>query len=64
MSDVIVFIPYGSRLGFHLNGIASTMANIDYKFPQCVCYSDDSKTSEESTKEKDINMADYEENNG
>ena len=39
-NDVIVFVPYGSRLGFHLNGIASTMANIDYKFPQCVCYED------------------------
>lgn len=36
--DVIVFIPYGSRLGFHVGGPASTMANIDYKFPQCVCY--------------------------
>lgn len=34
----IVFVPYGSRLGFHENGIASTMANIDYKFPQCVCH--------------------------
>lgn len=35
---VIIFIPYGSRLGFHVGGPASTMANIDYKFPQCVCY--------------------------
>lgn len=38
MNDVVIFVPYGSRLGFHMNGIAATMANIDYKFPQCVCY--------------------------
>ena len=37
-NNFVVFIPYGSRLGFHENGVASTMANIDYKFPQCVCY--------------------------
>lgn len=36
--DYVVFVPYGSRLGFHQNSIASTMTNIDYKFPQCVCY--------------------------
>ena len=38
MDDVIIFIPYGSRLGAHVGGPASTMANIDYKFPQCVCF--------------------------
>ena len=38
MSDVVVFVPYGSRLGFHVNDVAATMANIDYKFPQCVCF--------------------------
>lgn len=38
MDNYIIFIPYGSRLGFHENDVASTMANIDYKFPQCVCY--------------------------
>lgn len=38
MDDYVVFVPYGSRLGFHQNGVAATMANIDYKFPQCVCY--------------------------
>lgn len=37
-NEPIIFIPYGSRLGFHVGGPASTMANIDYKFPQCVCY--------------------------
>lgn len=36
--NVIVFVPYGSRLGFHEEGIAATMARMDYKFPQCVCY--------------------------
>ena len=38
MDKYIIFIPYGSRLGFHENSVASTIANIDYKFPQCVCY--------------------------
>lgn len=38
MNDVVVFVPYGSRLGFHQNSVAATMTNIDYKFPQCVCY--------------------------
>ena len=35
---VINMIPYGTRLGFHEDGVASTVARIDYKFPQCVCY--------------------------
>ena len=48
MDKCIIFIPYGSRLGFHQNGIASTMANIDYKFPQCVCYEEKSVRSEAS----------------
>ena len=43
MDNVIIFIPYGSRLGFHTDGIASTMANIDYKFPQCICYEENNK---------------------
>lgn len=30
------FIPYGTRLGADANGIAKTIAHIDYKFPQCV----------------------------
>ena len=38
MDEWVIFVPYGSRLGFHQNGVASTMANIDHKFPQCVCY--------------------------
>lgn len=38
MDNWVVFVPYGSRLGFHENGVASTMANIDHKFPQCVCF--------------------------
>ena len=38
MNDYVVFVPYGSRLGFHENEVAATMANIDYKFPQCVCF--------------------------
>ena len=38
MDNVVVFVPYGSRLGFHEEGIAATMARMDYKFPQCVCY--------------------------
>ena len=33
-----VFVPYGSRLGFHENGVASTLTSIDHKFPQCVSY--------------------------
>jgi len=41
MTDVVVFVPYGSRLGFHEDGIAATMAKIDYKFPQCVCFETD-----------------------
>lgn len=36
----ISLIPYGTRLGAHENGIASTIARIDAKFPQCVCTTD------------------------
>ena len=43
MTKAIVFVPYGSRLGFHESEIASTLAHIDYKFPQCVCYEEDMK---------------------
>ena len=42
-TPVVVFVPYGSRLGFHENSVASTMANIDYKFPQCVCFPKEEK---------------------
>ena len=35
---VINFIPYGTRLGFHGDGVAATMMANDYKFFQCVCY--------------------------
>lgn len=45
MDKYIIFIPYGSRLGFHENSVASTMANIDYKFPQCVCYEENNEQS-------------------
>lgn len=45
-NDVVVFVPYGSRLGFHVNDVAATMANIDYKFPQCVCYKEECKLDE------------------
>ena len=30
-------VPYGMRLGAHTDGVASTIARIDAKFPQCVC---------------------------
>ena len=30
-------VPYGMRLGAHEDGVASTIARIDAKFPQCVC---------------------------
>lgn len=49
-NGVIIFIPYGSRLGFHVGGPASTMANIDYKFPQCVCYEEKMNVFNESGK--------------
>jgi DNA-cytosine methyltransferase len=35
------FIPYGTRLGADANGIAKTIAHIDYKFPQCVALDGD-----------------------
>jgi site-specific DNA-cytosine methylase len=34
---VVSLIPYGMRLGAHEDGVASTIARIDAKFPQCVC---------------------------
>ena len=35
--NVISLVPYGMRLGAHTDGVASTIARIDTKFPQCVC---------------------------
>lgn len=35
---IINFIPYGTRLGFHTEGVAATMMANDYKFFQCVCF--------------------------
>lgn len=34
---VVSLVPYGMRLGAHEDGVASTIARIDAKFPQCVC---------------------------
>ena len=34
---VTTLVPYGMRLGAHTDGVASTIARIDAKFPQCVC---------------------------
>lgn len=44
MKDTVIMVPYGTRLGFHVNGVAATLANIDYKFPQCVCYEENTQT--------------------
>jgi DNA (cytosine-5)-methyltransferase 1 len=37
-TGLINFTPYGTRLGAHQEGIASTLTVIDAKFAQCVCY--------------------------
>ena len=44
--NIINFVPYGTRLGFHEDGIAQTMARMDYKFAQCVCYEVNNERSE------------------
>ena len=36
-TGLINFTPYGTRLGAHQEGIASTLTVIDAKFAQCVC---------------------------
>jgi DNA (cytosine-5)-methyltransferase 1 len=36
-TGLINFTPYGTRLGAHQEGIASTLTAIDAKFAQCVC---------------------------
>lgn len=41
----ISLIPYGTRLGAHDNGIASTITRIDSKFSQCVCYENHARDS-------------------
>jgi len=39
---LINLIPYGMRLGAHEDGVAATIAKIDAKFPQCVCWDEES----------------------
>lgn len=53
---VINMIPYGTRLGFHEDGVASTVARIDYKFPQCVCYENSEGGGVLAMMEREISM--------
>ena len=39
-------VPYGMRLGAHTDGVASTIARIDAKFPQCVCKEEEEQPGE------------------
>ena len=39
-------VPYGMRLGAHTDGVASTIARIDAKFPQCVCKEEEQQPGE------------------
>lgn len=41
---VVSLVPYGMRLGAHEDGVASTIARIDAKFPQCVCREEEPET--------------------
>ena len=49
MSSAIAFVPYGQRLcRFTDVETAATLAAIDYKFPQCVCYEKENEQREVS----------------
>jgi len=43
---VTTLVPYGMRLGAHTDGVASTIARIDAKFPQCVCKEEEEQPRE------------------
>ncbi len=45
---VVSLIPYGMRLGAHEDGVASTIARIDAKFPQCVCREEEQQPAEKN----------------
>ena len=40
---VTTLVPYGMRLGARTEGVASTIARIDAKFPQCVCREEENR---------------------